>query len=51
MPEPRILAPSLPYGTRLRLAAVRRIDLLGAWLCDHGQQRAASRLWRIFRMI
>lgn len=51
MPEPRALAPGLPYDTRLRLAAARRIDLIGAWLCDHGAQRAAGWLWRALRMM
>ncbi len=51
MPEPRVLSPRLPYDTRLRLTAARRIDLLGAWLCDHGQQRTAAWMWRTLRMI
>lgn len=51
MPEPRVLAPRLPYDTRLSLAAARRVDLLGARLCDHGLQRAAAWLWRILRMM
>lgn len=41
----------LPYRTRLRLAATRRIDHLGAWLCDHGRTSTAERIWRACRMI
>lgn len=51
MPEPRILSPRLPASAHVRLAAARRIDFIGARLCDHGRQRAAAWLWRIFRMI
>lgn len=50
MAEPHRLAP-LPYDTRLRLAAARRIDLAGAWLCDHGHRRAAAWMWRTLRMM
>lgn len=43
--------PPLPYRTRIRLAAARRIDRLGAWLCDHGHASTAERIWRACRMI
>jgi len=43
--------PPLPRRIRLRLAVHRRIDRLGAWLCDHHAAGAAERLWRTCRMI
>lgn len=43
--------PPLPARTRLRLAATRRIDHLGAWLCGHGHPGAALRIWRTCHMI
>ena len=43
--------PPLPYRTRLHLAAVRRIDRAGAWLCGHRCGRLALRIWRVCRMI
>lgn len=46
-----VLLTPLPLRIRLRLAAARRIDLIGAWLCDHGHQQAAGRMWRVFRMM
>lgn len=41
----------LPARTRLRLAAHRRVDRVGAWLCGHGCPRAALWLWRACRMV
>lgn len=43
--------PPLPCRVRLRLAAHRRIDRLGAWLCGHHATGAAEGLWRACRMI
>ena len=43
--------PPLPYRTRLQLAAHRRIDRAGAWLCGHHCARAAELMWRLCRMI
>lgn len=41
----------LPLTTRLRLAAARRIDRAGAWLCGHRCTRVAEAMWRVCRMI
>lgn len=51
MPDLRVLSPQLPYRTRLRLAAARRVDLVGTWLCCHGRRRAAGWLWRALGMM
>lgn len=46
MPEPH----ALPRRTRARLATVRRIDRIGAWLCAHHCTLAAEGLWRTCRL-
>lgn len=43
--------PPLPYRTRLRLAAARRIDRAGAWLCGHHCVWLAEAMWRTCRMM
>ena len=35
------IRPALPRRTRLKLAAVRRIDTVCDWLCGHGLDGAA----------
>jgi hypothetical protein len=40
----------LPWRVRLRLRATRRITMIGAWLCDHGLETMAVRLWQACRM-
>lgn len=41
----------LPRHTRIRLATTRRIDTIGAWLCNHHCTPAAGLLWRTCRML
>lgn len=36
----------LPFKTRVRLRATRRVDVTAAWLCGHGMEAAAVGLWR-----
>ena len=40
----------LPFKTRARLRFRRRIDVIAAWLCWHGLETLAVRLWRTSRM-
>ena len=40
----------LPWRTRLRLRATRRIDVTAVWLIEHGMEAAAVGLWRTCRM-
>lgn len=41
----------LPWRTRARLRAARAVDGIGAWLCHHGHENAALRLWKALRMV
>lgn len=40
----------LPFRTRLRLRAHRRVDVVAGWLVGHGLERAAIGLWRVCGM-
>jgi hypothetical protein len=40
----------LPWRTRQRLRATRRVDVLAAWLIGHGLEAVAVGLWRACRM-
>ena len=40
----------LPWKTRVRLRARRRVDITAAWLRGHGLEAAAVGLWRLCRM-
>jgi hypothetical protein len=44
------IIPPLPRWTRLRLWLTRQVNRASCWLCDHGHDQAAIRLWRVFRM-
>jgi hypothetical protein len=37
----------LPWRTRLRLRATRRVDVTAAWLCERGMEAVAVGLWRL----
>jgi hypothetical protein len=39
--------PPLPFKTRLRLRATRRVDVTAAWPCGHGMDAVAVGLWRV----
>ena len=45
-PGPVLLDP-LPFGVRVRLWAVRRIDLTATWLTCHVHWRAGKLLWQL----
>jgi hypothetical protein len=40
----------LPFKTRLRLRATRRVDVTAAWLINHGLETIAVGLWRACRL-
>lgn len=44
------IKPPLPWRTRVRLRATRRIDMTAAWLCGRGLEAVAVGLWRACRM-
>lgn len=37
----------LPFKTRLRLRATRRVDVTAAWMVEHGMEAMAVGLWRV----
>lgn len=47
---PKLLTP-LPRRVRLRIWRRKQLTSLGIWLADRGHLAAATRLWKIFRMV
>lgn len=41
----------LPWRTRARLRREQAANTLGGWLCNHGHEGAALRLWRALGMV
>jgi hypothetical protein len=41
----------LPWRTRARLRGRRAVDGACAWLCGHGHEQAALRIWQMLGMV